>query len=600
MALFARSDRLRKCVKFSSVYFFCFPSFILSNPVTHGVFDKANAEGNYGVMWPLESMNDVGNFVKTKPKHSHLIVVLSGELLTPGVIGQLETVKQVQGLLVLSTTAPLDQYSETSSFPQSNSSTAGEDHVYTWNIPNHDVLHHEYKWPMWSIASANASTLMQQARRNVAESTRFGLQMKQFMFGYKNAATCLKYQYCEPVGGHSVWGALPMPDTLTGRTVIMTLSRLDSISIFAGEAIGADSDMSGLVANLAALTTLAGIDNVDGPNPHGYRAVDPTKFVDPIVWAFFDAENWGYAGSTRFLHDWTKFNCVTGRCTAESFRKTFQSLSLDNIREIVEVRQVGAEQRDGSQKLFVHQHFHNYATPSTQTVLSVSSDLNTTVAHASTRTPGLPPSSTFTFLDGAVAAGKTSLANSIVVIADHDEHYSNPYYGSRFDTRKNVDLKILTDASTILARTLYAHATHLPAAEANFINVNASLVSAWLECVTMNSNCRLARTILPSLTSDKLERPSHYHGPFFDYAVSSLGKLVHDYMIYVTRNQSLDSTSKPCSDDSECQSTEACIVGKCTNSLSVDYHESYSVGIEPKAKGGWTIVDPKLDNWVEP
>jgi len=548
-------------------------------------------------------MNDVSNFVKTNPKHSHTIVLISGELLTPNVVKQLESVKQVQGLLVISAAAPLDPYSETSSFPQANATTAGEDGAYTWNIAMHDVIHHEYKWPMWSVESEAIPTLLQQARRNLAESTRFGVVMKQFMYGYKNTATCLKYEYCEPVGGHSVWGALPMPssDTLSGKSIIMTLSRLDSISIFSGEAIGADSDMSGLVANLAALTTLSGIDNLQGDNPPGYRAVDPSLFVDPIVWAFFDAENWGYAGSTRFLHDWTNFKCITGRCTSTSFRKTFQSLSLDNIREVIEVRQVGArQQRDQTHKLFVHQHYHNFASESVETVISASAGLNTTVTTASMRTPGLPPSSVFTFLNAAVASGKTTLANSMVVIADHDEHYSNPYYGSRYDTRRNVDVKMITDAATLLARTLYAHATHLPASESTFINVNSSLVASWLECLTVNSNCPLARTFTPTLKQDIVERPSHYHGPFFDYALSSIGKLVHDYMIYVSRNRSLDAALKSCSDDAECQSSEACVVGKCMSALAVDYHDAYSVGIEPNAKGGWTIVDPKLDNWVEP
>jgi nicastrin len=615
----------------------------------------SSASGDYGLFCPIETKADFKIFVEKKASHSHLIVVLNGELFTPEVAESLEKIHQVKGLVILTNAAPLEPYSETSSFPQANASTAGEPSDYLWNIAHHDLIHREYKFPVWSVEGSDAQSILALARMNVAQSTRYGAVLHQFMHGYKDAATCLKYKQCEPVGGHSVWGILPKPSSFpipSNQEFVMVLSHLDAVSLFAGDAIGADADMSGLVATLSALTVLSGVNQLEDElsisqasptvstshfmesekNEYSAEssknrfssenhfssssqtlAINPRDFKYPIVWALFDAEHWGYAGSRRFLNDWTNFKCVVGRCASETYAKDFEKLRLFNARSIFELHQVGAHQpREGHpHQLYIHQHTHNYIASGVRTLVEASAGLNTTVHTASTSTPGLPPSSAFTFLDAANAAN-LPIKEEIIVITDHDAHYTNPFFGSRFDTAHHVNLQMVTDAATLLARALYAKAMDLGnpvdlGAKLDFIHVNASIVQAWLACTTSNVNCPLAHKFIPTLLDDsppgsKIQRPSHYHGPFFDYAYSVLGKFAYDYMTWTSRDRSLDSTLTSCEDDSGCSSIAGskCARGKCITSSYVQFHDSYSLGIEAKPKGGWTIVDPTLENWVEP
>ena len=533
-----------------------------------------------------------------------MIVVLAGDLFLPANVAILEDIKQVKGVLVLTTTLPDAPYSETSAFPQSATSTGGENPSYVWNMAGHDLIHREYKWPVWSLPpGADLNLVRKNALSNVESKTRYGAHLKQFMFGYQDAATCLRFRQCEPVGGHSVWGVLPAVNaSLWPNTkFVMSLSRLDALSLFTNDAVGAVADMSGLVANLAALTTLSGVTNLEGvADPSITRVVDPSKFKNPILWAFFDAEHWGYAGSTRFLKDWTNFECITGPCTSETFRADFKKLRIENIKSIFELRQVGAPQiLDGSRKLFIHQNLHPEDKSITELVREAGVGLSSTVEAATSASVGLPPSSSFTFL-AAAQKSNPSLKDKIVVISDHNTKYSNAYYGSRYDIAKNVNVQIVADAATLLARSLYASAMEVRGYDADWIKVNSSIVEAWLECATVNGNCSISRAFVPNIVQSKFMQPSHYHGPYFQWAVSYLSKLTHDYMIAVTRDRTKDSSLKSCPKGDECAVNTHCVLGKCINSSYVEYHDSYSTGIRPKVSGGWEITDASLENWVEP
>lgn len=530
------------------------------------------------------------------------VVVLSGELFTPANIAILESVKQVKGVLLLTNNLPDAPYSETSAFPQSSTSTGGESATYVWNMVGHDLINREYKWPVWSLPSGSEmDTVRKEALSNSQSKTRYGAQLTQFSYGYQDTATCLRYKQCEPVGGHSVWGVLPAVNASSWPTTkfVMALARLDALSLFPNQAVGAVADMSGLVATMAAMSTLSGVNNLEGTG--SASSVDPSKFKNPILWALFDAEHWGYAGSTRFLKDWTSFECVTGPCTSSSFRADFKKLKIENVQSIFELRQVGAKQvSDGSRKLFIHQDINVPKTSEiSELVHQARVGLDSGVERASSISVGLPPSSSFTFL-AAASKRNVPLKEKIVVISDHDTKYSNAYYGSRYDIAKNVDVQLVADAATLLARSLYASAMEVSGHDADKIVVNASIVQAWLDCATVNGNCSIARAYVPSLVTSNFMQPSHYHGPYFEWAVSYLSKLTHDYMTIVARDRSQDATLTSCPNGDECASNAYCALGKCINSSYVQYHDSYSVGIKPKAAGGWEVTDATLDNWVEP
>lgn len=577
--------------------------------------DVASADGAYGSYWPVFSADAVAKLKTQSGVPSSAIVVLSGELFTPANIAALEKVSKVKGVIVATIGLPEEAYSETEAFPQASTNTGGEPASFVWNSAAHNLVNREYKWPVWSVPSGDElNEIISQANSNLKSKTRFGAQMTQFSYAYKNPETCLRYGFCEPVGGHTVWGVLPPPSpqrptsSWPNTRFVMTLSRLDSISLFPGQAIGAVADMSGLVANLAAMTALSGIDNLDGAPPSGTKfRVDPSKFKNPILWAFFDAEHWGYAGSTRFLNDWTKFECIGGPCkTAKPFIDDFKRLRIENIKSIFELRQVGAKQIvDGTKQLFVHQVSHPSDSTISELVRQAGFGLNTSVSKVAGAGHGLPPSSSFTFLSAAQNPSNpaaNALVDKIVVISDHKTTYNNAYYGSRYDLASNVDVDMVTDAATLLARSLYASAMEVSGNEANQlgISVNRSIVQAWLQCTTVNANCPLSRALIPDHIDKDYILPSHYHGPIFDWAISMLGKLTHDYMLAITRDQSQDRFLKKCSKSEDCSFPVNCVLGKCLNTSYVQYHDAYSLGIKRKTAGGWEVVDSKFENWVEP
>lgn len=553
---------------------------------------------------------------------------MRGDLLTPASVKKLEAVKKVKGVIVLSG-LPTQAYSETGIFPGAETTTAGEPGSYQWNMANHDLLHYSYKWPMWSLDVGDSHSILETAKTNRDEGTTKGALLKQFMYAYKDSTTCLHLGFCEPVGGHTVWGLLPSPNVtakpLTSQTqVVVALSRMDALSLFAGDAVGAEADMSGLAATLAALTTLAGYDNIEEINmPDGStraafhrNSLNPADFKYPILFALFDAEHWGYAGSTRFLNDWTHFDCLTWaneehtECETPKYSDlSFQNLRFSNLRSIFEMRQVGLPQpSDQSHQLFVHQHRHNFNTPLIQGILQTTAKsyptyaLNVSISTASTSTPGLPPSSAFTFVDAILANSSTASIDNIVVIADHNEHYINKFYGSRFDLSTNVDSQLVADAATVLARSLYASATEESIDYAFPIRVNVSLVKQWLTCLTFNDNCFLAQIIMPTATSNTFNRPVHYNGPYFDWSTSKAGKLIRDWLLFISRNQALDAAIPKCtaSDSNNCTGTQECVLGLCISTAFVHYHESYSTGIARNPTGGWKVVDASKPNWVEP
>lgn len=504
-----------------------------------------------------------------------MIPVLNGDLLVLDVVKELELIREVKGAVVITDAAPPGAYSEA------------------------PLMNHDFKFPLWSVGGPDADMISIRAHENAAKSTRYGVKMKQFMFGYKNTETCLGFQQCEPVGGHSVWGLLPRPPMPITRAqnYVMAITRLDAVSLFDGMAVGAEAGMSGLVAMMSALTVLSGHNNLEFdlhldpatrlPDP---TAVDPSKFKYPIMWALFDAEHWARAGSTRFKQDWSQFKCVRGSCTSANFLRDFETFQLNHVKKLFEVTQVGLPNPATPDELQVFGSAHGFPR-------FVDAGLKTHLRIPNSET-ALPASSSAITFDARNEHG------GLYVISDRMEN--NPYHGSRYDTYQHLNVSLITDAATIMARALYAAAMDInpsSAEDIEFIRVNQTLVQAWFTCTTMDVNCPLARKFIPSLvdtSAQTRQTPSNYHGPFFDFAYSPIAKFTHDYMVWTSRNTSQDPTLSNCKEDSECSNAAKCVLSKCIGSSYVQFHDAYSTGIEASPKGGWRIKASDGPNWVEP
>jgi nicastrin len=299
---------------------------------------------------------------------------------------------------------------------------------------------------------------------------KYAAHLTSFMYAATNTPTCLRRGFCAPIGGQSVWSVVPPASGLSSPTeaseIVMSVASMDSASLFIQRATGAESDMSGLIANLAALNAIAN------------AGIPAANFSRKIIFAFFDAEAWGYGGSQRFLADIANFTCrqfsndSKVACDRPYYPSLqFQKLDLNKIDTIFEVKQVGLLQSGGSSALFVHQQQHNFSTVAVQTVLAASqSVVNISVAAASSSTPGLPPSSSQSYL-------KYGLQSKIAVITDHSDQYINKcvaildfisypsahtcrrFYQSRFDNNGNVDTAQICKSAQVLTNSLVLRAT---------------------------------------------------------------------------------------------------------------------------------------------
>ena len=88
---------------------------------------------------------------------------------------------------------------------------------------------------------------------------------------------------CDPVGGSSVWASV-QPLAAARRTVMVS-APMDASAFFHAIAMGADADTTAVVALLVAAQAIG--------------QLNTSAFEKDVVFALFDAEAWGYAGSQR-------------------------------------------------------------------------------------------------------------------------------------------------------------------------------------------------------------------------------------------------------------------------------------------------------------
>ena len=192
---------------------------------------------------------------------------------------------------------------------------------------------------------------------------------------------------------------------------MLVASQIDSANLFSSRSVGADAEMSGLAATLAAHLAMTQLPS--------------NIFQKNTLFAYFEGEAFGYVGSTRFAQDITNFTCESYGdeektwCAEPLYQNLdFEGLKFEQITHVIELKQVGSKSAAG---LYVHQHNHDLTTDLARIVTSPIMD-KITLFPASNATPGIPPSSSMTFLKQNPA-----LIPNNVVITDHGALYANKY-----------------------------------------------------------------------------------------------------------------------------------------------------------------------------
>nr|GMD14563.1 nicastrin isoform X1 [Ipomoea batatas] len=140
---------------------------------------------------------------------------------------------------------------------------------FEWNPTGSGVMWEAYNFPVFLLSESSTLTLREVAIKNekrknsyTSNVVDFDLVMQTTKSGTRDSESCLRQQTCLPLGGYSVWSALP-PINLSSeksRPVILAVASMDSASFFRDRSIGADSPISGLISLLAAVDALSHVD----------------------------------------------------------------------------------------------------------------------------------------------------------------------------------------------------------------------------------------------------------------------------------------------------------------------------------------------------
>ena len=461
------------------------------------------------------------------------------------------------------------------------------------------------------------------------------------------SVSCLDSQSCLPLGGQSVWGSMgpldaapPPPQPVAAgqqtqqqptpgpqRPIVMAVCPLDSSAMFHGLAFGADSAASSIVATLAAADALS--------------RTNVSALPRQVMFALFQAEQWGRIGSRRWLAEVERFACQANVSAVDSpngrpycaqpLRSdvAFASLNLRDFAFVLAVDQVG---RRGLDTLYVHE-FDARQTPTNATFYTLEATLagsgldpGFSVKQAGT-TAAPPPTSLLSWQDR-----DTPLAIDGAVLSEYDTAFQSRYYHSEFDNAAIVDAGSVAAAATVIARGLYALATALgdPAAAAAAVpgdlRANTSLVSELLDCITVQAQCPLFAALLgvdaPGLAGLVPAGPlSLYTGVYNQpYTLAGGGYVLQSSPIEaIARNLLAFSSSLPsqrngsCGSSGDCASRTGskayeCILGTCIIANAF-YHDALSPALAVPSGDGSTAAQFAVNSdlvtgedvlWTEP
>ncbi|KAK2999969.1 hypothetical protein RJ639_024427 [Escallonia herrerae] len=305
--------------------------------------------------------------------------------------------RNIAGVLVESRTQnELEGFSPDKKFPQAEFAPYASKN-YQWNPTGSGIMWNSYNFPVFLLSQSSTSTLQQVAIKNeknkkayTADVAEFDLVMQTTKAGTRDSESCLKEATCLPLGGYSVWSALPPINILSpesSKPIILAIASMDSASFFRDKSLGADSPISGLISLMAAVDALSRVDGVN-------------DLAKQLVFVVFTGEAWGYLGSRRFLLELDqRSDAVNG-------------LNKSLIETVMEIGSVGKGFDQGVKTFFAHttgvKHSSlvdlkaSSATNESVTALQLAQDSLKTesikISTANASNPGLPPSSLMAFL----------------------------------------------------------------------------------------------------------------------------------------------------------------------------------------------------------
>jgi len=161
--------------------------------------------------------------------------------------------------------------------------------------------------PSTVLARARAADNAEMESKGASESKLWRVQTDERMAGLgkqptinpPNSVTCLKAGTCLPIGGYSVVATLPSlsdPSAHRGKSVIILAARMDADGFFRDATPAVNSRMTGLVALMAAATSMKKM----------YAQLTPEQIKHPVAFVALSGEDFGKLGSDRIMRELVK------------------------------------------------------------------------------------------------------------------------------------------------------------------------------------------------------------------------------------------------------------------------------------------------------
>lgn len=291
-----------------------------------------------------------------------------------------------------------------------------------------------------------------------------------------------------PLGGQSVWGTCGERDA---RPVVMATAGMDAANLFQDASYGANEAAGSIVTLLAAADALSRVHDVLSSAPK------------QVAFALFQAENYGFVGSRRFVADiggdFACSNSVPGdrnggtALCLDPLRPSlaFAGLPLGSIDALLAVDQVAL---DPSAALVVHAGGDSAAANAVLAATDASTGKVTDTRHPSVTqdTTGQLhlPRSTQVLAATSTTLPPTPLTSFLsrrpgvsgAVISGYGAAFADPAYHSNYDTK--IDAPAVVRAASLLARSLFRLAMDSEDASLVGFEVDTTLVTNLIACLT--------------------------------------------------------------------------------------------------------------------
>jgi nicastrin len=412
-----------------------------------------------------------------------------------------------------------------------------------WNNYGNGEMYSSFEFP---VVRVSAEEDIQRLKLMCSDNRKYGLTSNrvnvaefQYYMGQQGMTSlqCLDWKdiygnkspQCMPVGGTSVWATAGVLDN---RKKIVITAGIDSTAFFHDLAFGANDAAASIAVVLAAAEAVG-------------RSL-PSTFTSQPLFFLSNAEEWGYAGSRRFVRDITSgISCAAAvdapesssglpLCTDPIYPSTlFANLTANSISDVVAIDQVG-NLLNGN--LYVHSLYDD--SPTVETMVGIDYGVDGYGVSTSSAAGSIPPTPLTSFLSGL---GGT-LGKKGVVLSGYDAVFNDPKYHSNYDaSNSSVSTDDVIAAATILAKTVVS----LSGGDvASVAEVNTAWTSSVLECLLSDWSCPMMQNYVSaeksnieyavhgSVSIDKGTVPPNYYAGTLNAVNGGLPVVQHEQYIY--------------------------------------------------------------------